>query len=103
MNQTTSPRKPSSEGRQNNIISLLNGTASNGFIQGNGHGCRGNVTVFFNSQIDLLERDIESLGHLLKDTEIGLMGNDPLHLGQGNPIEMKRPLRRLLQIVSLPP
>ena len=60
------PGEASAECGEDDQIPSLDGSIPNRFVQGNGNGCRRDVSILLNSEIDFFERDIQPLGHLLK-------------------------------------
>src|SRR4030042_6748311 len=89
-NEATPPGETSTECCEDDQIPLLDRSITDRFIQGNGDGCRRDVSVLLNGEINFFNRDIQPLGHLLKHAQVGLMRDDPLYIGDFDAIKGSR-------------
>ncbi len=66
-------------------MSRKNPTIADGFIEGDGDaGARG-VAVLLDVQSESLKRNPEPVRHLGDNPQVGLMGDDPINLGDRKP------------------
>src|SRR5438477_11285164 len=70
------PGESAAEHDHENVIAMLDSAAAIRFIQRDGNGGCGSVSVLVEIYVEAIERNFQSVGDRLDDAQVRLMGNN---------------------------